>query len=145
MGGGKPYFQFFFNNFFFNKTIFIWSSLTFKHDGNFFCEIKFCCRYIATEHRAHLEANLPKFGQLHSLLLIVIYCHFFYVICIFSPSFALICHIFALICHFSPSFCFILSFFAIFNRGPAQGRLSVCVGKWQGTLEDHQQGFPASF
>jgi hypothetical protein len=88
MGGGKPYLQFFFHKFFFYKTIFIWSSLTFKHVGKKFCVIKFCCRYIATEHRAHLEANLPKFGQLHFLLLFVIYSDFFAVICIFPPSFA---------------------------------------------------------
>jgi hypothetical protein len=75
MGGGKPSLQCLFK-IFFNKTIFFWSSLTFKHVGKKFCVIKCCCRYIGTEHRADLEANLPKFGQLHFFLLFVIYCHF---------------------------------------------------------------------
>ncbi len=92
-----------------NKTVFIWSGLTYKHLKTFFCVVKFSSGYIATELRAHLWVNLPKFGQLHFLALFDINRHFFAVIVIFSTSLALICHICALICNIYPLFCLNLS------------------------------------
>jgi hypothetical protein len=74
---------------FFNKTVFIWSRLTYKHFLKKFCVVKFSSGHIATELRAHLGVNLPKLGQLHFLVLFVIYRHIFAVI-IFLTSLALI-------------------------------------------------------